>query len=141
MKRSYLSIGFLLIFISQLLEAILKFIFSVIMEIQISSVQTIIVIVGTLMMIVGLLIAKKEFHGLKRAIPILTVQIVANVCLLILKIYGGMYEDGAISAMELIFDTVSTLAVVSVIKDVYVDRGMSTKFVRVLSIIIIIDTF
>ena len=140
MKRSYLSIGFSLIFISQLLEVVLRFIVYIIMKNSVIGIETIIIIANTLMMLVGLFIAKKEFDGIKRAIPILIVQIIANICLFLIGTYGGMEGDGAISAIKIIFDSVTTLTIVAIIKDAYVDKEMPIKFIKIVSIIIVINT-
>lgn len=139
MKRSYLSIGLSIVFYSQLFDVILKFIAALFFSQESNILIPIIIVITTCFEIVGLFVAKKDYEGAKRAIPILVVQIVAEVFMYVLYIVGGEYANGVLSCIEIIFDTISTLVIISIIKEVYIARELEVRFIKLVSVVIVID--
>ena len=92
MSKNYLSIGFTIVFFSQLLDIVIKSIGTVLFQNEVGFIYNIAISVTTIIEIVGIIIAKKQYEKAKRAIPILIVQIVAIMALQLLNTYGDIYS-------------------------------------------------
>lgn len=140
MSKNYLSIGFTIVFFSQLLDIVLKSIGTVLFQNEVGFIYNIAISVTTIIEIVGIIIAKKQYEKAKRAIPILIVQIVAIMALQLLNTYGDIYSNGAIGCAEIIFDSVSTLTIISIVKEVHEEQDLPVKFMKTTSLVVVINT-
>lgn len=140
MSKNYLSIGFTIVFFSQLLDIVIKSIGTVLFQNEVGFIYNIAISVTTIIEIVGIIIAKKQYEKAKRAIPILIVQIVAIMALQLLNTYGDIYSDGAIGCAEIIFDSVSILTIISIVKEVHEEQDLPVKFMKTTSLVVVINT-
>ena len=140
MSKNYLSIGFTIVFFSQLLDIVIKSIGTVLFQNEVGFIYNIAISVTTIIEIVGIIIAKKQYEKAKRAIPILIVQIVAIMALHLLNTYGDMYSNGAIGCAEIIFDSVSILTIISIVKEVHEEQDLPVKFMKTTSLVVVINT-
>ena len=140
MSKNYLSIGFTIVFFSQLLDIVIKSIGTVLFQNEVGFIYNIAISVTTIIEIVGIIIAKKQYEKAKRAIPILIVQIVAIMALQLLNTYGDIYSNGAIGCAEIIFDSVSTLTIISIVKEVHEEQDLPVKFMKTTSLVVVINT-
>lgn len=140
MSKNYLSIGFTIVFFSQLLDIVIKSIGTVLFQNEVGFIYNIAISVTTIIEIVGIIIAKKQYEKAKRAIPILIVQIVAIMALQLLNTYGDIYSNGAIGCAEIIFDAVSTLTIISIVKEVHEEQDLPVKFMKTTSLVVVINT-
>lgn len=140
MSKNYLSIGFTIVFFSQLLDIVIKSIGTVLFQNEVGFIYNIAISVTTIVEIVGIIIAKKQYEKAKRAIPILIVQIVAIMALQLLNTYGDIYSNGAIGCAEIIFDSISTLTIISIVKEVHEEQNLPVKFMKTTSLVVVINT-
>jgi len=140
LSKNYLSIGFTIVFFSQLLDIVIKSIGTVLFQNEVGFIYNIAISVTTIIEIVGIIIAKKQYEKAKRAIPILIVQIVAIMALQLLNTYGDIYSDGAIGCAEIIFDSVSILTIISIVKEVHEEQDLPVKFMKTTSLVVVINT-
>ncbi|MBE5898415.1 MAG: hypothetical protein E7279_02330 [Lachnospiraceae bacterium] len=140
MSKNYLSIGFTIVFFSQLLDIVIKSIGTVLFQNEVGFIYNIAISVTTIIEIVGIIIAKKQYEKAKRAIPILIVQIVAIMALQLLNTYGDIYSNGAIGCAEIIFDSVSILTIISIVKEVHEEQDLPVKFMKTTSLVVVINT-
>ena len=140
MSKNYLSIGFTIVFFSQLLDIVIKSIGTVLFQNEVGFIYNIAFSVTTIIEIVGIIIAKKQYEKAKRAIPILIVQIVAIMALQLLNTYGDIYSNGAIGCAEIIFDSVSILTIISIVKEVHEEQDLPVKFMKTTSLVVVINT-
>jgi len=140
LSKNYLSIGFTIVFFSQLLDIVIKSIGTVLFQNEVGFIYNIAISVTTIIEIVGIIIAKKQYEKAKRAIPILIVQIVAIMALQLLNTYGDIYSNGAIGCAEIIFDSVSILTIISIVKEVHEEQDLPVKFMKTTSLVVVINT-
>lgn len=140
MSKNYLSIGFIIVFLSQLLDIVIKSVGATFFQNLNEYIYTTAISITTIIEIVGVVIACKQYEKAKRAIPILVIQILAIIALQLLGMYGDMNSDGAIACVEMIFDTVSTLTIISIVKEVYEERQLPVKFMKSTSVAVVINT-
>ncbi len=140
MSKNNLSIGFTIVFFSQLLDIVIKSIGTVLFQNEVGFIYNIAISVTTIIEIVGIIIAKKQYEKAKRAIPILIVQIVAIMALQLLNTYGDIYSNGAIGCAEIIFDSVSILTIISIVKEVHEEQNLPVKFMKTTSLVVVINT-
>lgn len=140
MSKNYLSIGFIIVFFSQLLDIVIKSIGTVFFQNMTGLTYSIAFSVTTVVEIVGIVIVIKQYENAKRAIPILVVQILAIIALQLLEAYGDLYSDGAIGCAEIIFDSISTLTIISIVKEVYEKQELPIKFMKTTSFVVVVNT-
>ena len=140
MSKNYLSIGFIIVFLSQLLDIVIKSVGATFFQNLNEYIYTTAISITTIIEIVGVVIACKQYEKAKRAIPILVIQILAIIALQLLGMYGDMNSDGAITCVEMIFDSISTLTIISIVKEVYEERQLPVKFMKSTSVAVVINT-
>ena len=140
MSKNYLSIGFIIVFLSQLLDIVIKSLGATFFHNLNEYIYTTAISITTIIEIVGVVIACKQYEKAKRAIPILVIQILAIIALQLLGMYGDMNSDGAIACVEMIFDSISTLTIISIVKEVYEERQLPVKFMKSTSVAVVINT-